>query len=177
VPRRQTLSHTAYLGAGARDGDRAENLSRAVARLEDRGMRVLRASSIWETGPVDLPGERTVFNAALEIATSLGPRGLLEACLEIERALGRRRAGDPGGSPDPGPRPIDLDLLIYDAVILDEPGLVLPHPRMCTRAFVLAPLAEIAPDLIHPERGLTIAELLARCDTSGVRLRSPLKRH
>ena len=135
---------------------------------------------MYETEPVDLPGDRTVLNAAIEAATDLPPTELLAACLDVERALGRRRPQRPEISSrktpqvDPGPRPLDLDILLFDDLVIATPALVIPHPRLHLRRFVLAPLAEIAPHLRHPVLGVDVAALLARCaDSAWVRAAFP----
>jgi 2-amino-4-hydroxy-6-hydroxymethyldihydropteridine diphosphokinase len=108
------------------------------------------------------------LNAVAGGETELGPEALLEACLATERDMGRVRAERNG------PRTIDVDILFYGAERRDRPGLVVPHPRLAERRFVLAPLAEVAPGLVHAVLGLTVAELLARCpDRSLVRLHAP----
>ena len=153
-----------YIGLGSNVGDRAANLAEARRRLDDAG-RITAESSIYETEPwgVD-PGQPDYLNQVVSIATALHAATLLEALLRIEQDMGRVRAA-PGN-----PRLIDLDLLLYGDQVIDEPGLTLPHPRMCERAFVLAPLAEIAPDTIHPVNGMTISALCAKVDHGGVRL-------
>ena len=153
-----------YVGLGSNLGDRAANLAEARRRLNDSG-RIIAASSIYETAPwgVD-PGQPDYLNQVVAMATPLPPSGLLELLLSIEREMGRVR-GAPGD-----PRLIDLDLLLYGEEVINEPGLTLPHPRMSERAFVLAPLAEIAPGSVHPVSGLTIAELNAGVDHRGVRI-------
>jgi len=157
-----------YLGLGSNLGDRAAALERARALLEARGFRTLRRSSTWLTEPVGGPPQGWYLNEAVMGETALAPEALLAACLEVERTLGRVR-GERFG-----PRTIDVDILFHGDERRDSPGLVIPHPRLHERLFVLAPLAEIAPDLVHPGTGLTIAELRDRCpDTSGVRLLGP----
>ena len=153
-----------YVGLGSNLGDRAANLAEARRRLNESG-RIVAASSIYETDPwgVD-PGQPVYLNQVVSIATPLPPADLLEKLLGIERDLGRVRTA-PGD-----PRLIDLDLLLYGDEVTDGPGLTLPHPRMCQRAFVLAPLAEIAPDAVHPVNGLSISALNDRVDHRGVRL-------
>jgi len=174
------LSHRIYLAAGSRDGDRLANMSGALSALGRLGVSIERVSAVYETEPVDLPGERPLLNAAVGASTELPPSELLAACLEVEQALGRRRSrrmAAPAGSPrraDQGPRPLDLDILFYDDLVIETPDLVIPHPRLHTRRFVLAPLAEIAPDLLHPVLEADIATLLARCaDSAWVRLAFP----
>jgi 2-amino-4-hydroxy-6-hydroxymethyldihydropteridine diphosphokinase len=141
----------AYLGLGSNLGDRSQNLGRAVALLGSRdGVTVVRASSVYETDPVG-PPQPDYLNAVVEVDTTLPPRGLLHACLGVEDEMGRIRRERWG------PRVIDVDLLLYDDDRVDEPDLVVPHPRMHERAFVLVPLAELAPDLVLPD-GRTVGE-------------------
>ena len=153
-----------YVGLGSNLGDRAANLAEARRRLNEAG-RIVAASSIYETDPwgVD-PGQPVYLNQVVSLATPLPPVGLLKLLLSIEREMGRVRTA-PGA-----PRVIDLDLLLYGDQVIDEPGLTLPHPRMCERAFVLVPLAEIAPNAVHPVNRLTIGALNARVDHGGVRI-------
>ena len=153
-----------YVGLGSNLGDRAANLAAARRRLNEAG-QIVAASSIYETDPwgVD-PGQPNYLNQVVSLITPLPPADLLEKLLGIERDLGRVRAA-PGD-----PRLIDLDLLLYGDKVTDGPGLTLPHPRMGERAFVLEPLAEIAPDMVHPVNGLSISDLNARVDHRGVRL-------
>ena len=153
-----------YVGLGSNLGDRAANLAEARRRLDEAG-RIGAVSSIYETEPWGVgPGQPDYLNQVVAITTPLPPSDLLKELLGIERKMGRVRSA-PGDA-----RVIDLDLLLYGDEVIDEPGLTLPHPRMCDRAFVLTPLAEIAPDALHPVNGLTISALNASVDHSGVRL-------
>ncbi|MGZ4147948.1 MAG: 2-amino-4-hydroxy-6-hydroxymethyldihydropteridine diphosphokinase [Actinomycetota bacterium] len=131
---------SAYLALGSNLGDRLETLQRAVGLLEGvDGIRVVRSSRVFETAPVG-PPQPDYLNAVIEIETSLAPRDLLEACRNVERALGRERRERWGA------RTVDVDVLTYDAIELDEPDLRIPHPRMHERAFVLIPLGELDAD-------------------------------
>lgn len=152
-----------WIALGSNVGDRRRNLETALLRLAAApGVRVEAASSFHETRAQLAPGEPQqpdYLNAAAELAVELSPRSLLRQMLDIEQAMGRRRAGEVRWSA----RVIDLDLLLYEDWIIHEPGLVVPHPRMHRRRFVLAPLAEIAPDAAHPGLKRTAAALLAEC--------------
>jgi 2-amino-4-hydroxy-6-hydroxymethyldihydropteridine diphosphokinase len=139
----------AYVGLGSNLGDRNGFLERAIELLRaEPGVEVAALSSIRETDPVGLLDQPRFLNAVVRVETSLGPRALLDRLLAVERALGRTRAGLRFG-----PRTVDLDLLLYDSVVLDEPGLEIPHPRLHERRFVLEPLAELDPDLVVPGHG------------------------
>lgn len=146
-------------------GDPAANLQEATHRLRAFG-EVAAVSSFRETDPVGFTDQPRFTNAALLLTTHLGPLPLLRTLLEVEKSMGRDRRIDT--SPK-GPRIIDLDLLLYEvdgleehthSLVLNDPDLVLPHPEMHRRAFVLEPLAEIAPDLVHPVLQQTISALL-----------------
>jgi len=135
-------------------GDRAANLREAVERLA-RELPVGRVSSLFETEPVGLREQPFFLNAVLHLETDRPPREVLAVLKSIEEAMGRKR------EVALGPRSIDLDLLLYDELEMDVPGLTLPHPRMSERRFVLEPLAEIAPDVRLARRGPSAAERLA----------------
>jgi len=157
-----------YLGLGSNLGDREQHLHAALAGLARRGCALERLSACYETEPVGGPPQGRYLNAVATGRTALAPRALLEACLAVERERGRERRERWAA------RTLDVDLLLYGDRSLDEPGLRVPHPRLHERRFVLEPLAEIAPDLVHPTLGATVRELLERCpDTSGVARLAP----
>jgi 2-amino-4-hydroxy-6-hydroxymethyldihydropteridine diphosphokinase len=147
----------AFVGLGANIGDREATLRRAVELLEQApGILGVVVSSVRETDPVGYLDQPRFLNAAAAVDTTLGPPALLDALLGVERTLGRTRDG-----PRFGPRTIDLDLLLYGNLELDEPGLEIPHPRLHERRFALEPLAELDPALLVPGRG-TVSALLAK---------------
>jgi 2-amino-4-hydroxy-6-hydroxymethyldihydropteridine diphosphokinase len=152
------MSTRAWVALGSNLGDRAAHLGYAVAALRaGEGVEVVALSSLWETAPVGPPGQGPYLNAAAALRTTLGPRALLERLLAIERARGRRRSGARDEA-----RGLDLDLLVHGSLRIEEPGLVVPHPRLAERAFVLEPLCEIAADLVPPGLDAGVAELAAR---------------
>jgi 2-amino-4-hydroxy-6-hydroxymethyldihydropteridine diphosphokinase len=140
----------AYVGLGSNLGDREATIRRAAVLIDAR-----RLSTIRETEPWGYADQPHFLNAVAELETSLGPRPLLERLLEVERELGRERTGRRWG-----PRTIDLDLLLYGDLAVDEPELTVPHPRLPERLFVLEPLAELAPARKIPGNG-TVSEALA----------------
>lgn len=147
---------TAYVGIGSNMGDRVRHCRdalEALARLP--GVQGLRASPLYETEPDDGAGPRWFVNAVAALETDLTPEGLLAALQRLED-----RAGRPAQRARGTDRTLDLDLLLYDDLVRPGPGLILPHPRMHRRRFVLAPLCALAPDLVHPGTGRAVRELL-----------------
>jgi len=137
---------------GSNLGDRRLNLTRALAGLRAAGIEVLAVSSVWETEPVDTPASPWFWNMVVEIRTELDPFGLLDRLLQIECEAGRER-GERNA-----PRTLDLDLLRLGERLVNHPRLVLPHPRMWQRRFVLEPLAEVDPGLVNPVTGRTAVQ-------------------
>ncbi len=156
------LTAAVYLGLGANVGNRLANLRLALARMRTFA-RLEAVSRLYETEPAG-PGEQPRFlNAACRVATGLEPAALLRFLKSLEAEIGRR----PGG-PLWGPRPIDLDILLYGERVVETDDLRIPHPRLAERAFVLVPLCDLAPDLSHPLLGKTMRELLDAVDQAGV---------
>jgi 2-amino-4-hydroxy-6-hydroxymethyldihydropteridine diphosphokinase len=153
----------ALLGFGGNVGDVRATLKEAVALFADGSQVILRArSSDYATPPWGVTDQPPFINLAIQVETALPPRALLERALEVERALGRDRARETRW----GPRTIDIDLIAYDDLAIDERDLILPHPRLFERAFVLVPLAEIVPDRVIAAR--TIKDVLAAIDVAGI---------
>jgi 2-amino-4-hydroxy-6-hydroxymethyldihydropteridine diphosphokinase len=142
---------------GSRFGDRQANLLEAVERMRTLG-EVRAVSSFYDTEPVGYLSQPRFLNGALLLVTELEPLALMRGLLTVEQAMGRERAGVVAK----GPRMIDLDLLLYGPLVVTTDELVLPHPALQERRFVLEPLAEIAPQMMHPVLGLTVEEMLAR---------------
>jgi 2-amino-4-hydroxy-6-hydroxymethyldihydropteridine diphosphokinase len=154
---------TVHLALGTNLGDRPANLARAIERLSSAEIRVLRASSVWETEPRDLPNQPWFLNQVLEVETSLFPRQLLQRLHRIEREMGRIRATPKG------PRLIDIDILFFGRAVVSAPDLEIPHPHMTERRFVLEPLAELVPDLRHPVTRRTVRQMLGDVASQAVR--------
>lgn len=154
---------TVYLGLGGNLGDREGNLRAACERLQAGGVAIERCSSLYETEPWGVIEQPRFLNAVCCGQTALDPYELLALAKRIEADLGRRP------TVRYGPRPVDIDILLYGDRVLDTQDLTIPHPRLAERAFVLVPLGEIAPDLHLPGDARTVRELLEGVDMSGVR--------
>ena len=147
----------AFLLTGGNMGERADFLARAGKAVAAQCGKVMLASSVYETAAWGMEDQGAFLNQVLQIRTELEPRALLEAILQIETTLGRKR------EQRYGPRTIDIDILFFNDAVVDLPGLHIPHPRIPERRFVLEPLAEIAPHMVHPVLHRTMTELLALC--------------
>lgn len=159
------MTHIVYLGLGGNLGDRSANLKSAREGLSPT-VRLLECSPVYETPPWGYLDQPSFLNQVLKGETEASPRDLLIYLKELERQLGR----------EPtvrfGPRVIDIDILFYDDLVFEMSGLKIPHPRIAGRAFVLLPLADLAPDYLHPVSGKSIREMLEECDTKGISLKS-----
>ena len=157
------MTKTVYLGLGSNIGDREEHLRRAVEQLQGHGLSIMRLSPLYETEPVEYTQQPWFVNQVAEAETELFPMQLLARVARVERALGRIR-----GIPK-GPRVIDIDILFFGRAVVRTAKLEIPHPRMGERRFVLAPLADLAPDLRHPITRKTIREMLEAAPPNKVR--------
>jgi 2-amino-4-hydroxy-6-hydroxymethyldihydropteridine diphosphokinase len=142
-----------YIGIGSNLGSRKDNCQKAIGLLAEYDIKVVRTSSMYETEPWGVKEQPRFINMAVEVETNLDPRKLLNALKDIEKRMKRM------SSEKYGPRPIDLDILLYDDMVLDEHDLKIPHPHMHERDFVIRPLREIAPDVLHPVLQKRITEL------------------
>lgn len=149
----------AYIGIGSNVGDKKSNCRKAVELLTAAG-RVIGVSSLYLTEPVGYKEQEDFINAVAAVETDLSPEDLLAICRSIEDGMGRKRAVQWG------PRTIDLDILLYGDAVVDQPHLVIPHPLMAARKFVLAPLVEIAPEAVHPVLNKTAEQLLRELKNS-----------
>jgi 2-amino-4-hydroxy-6-hydroxymethyldihydropteridine diphosphokinase len=153
--------HIVYLALGTNLGDRLANLKEAIAALTPQ-MEVKTKSQVYETPPWGYEDQPKFLNQVVKVTTYLDPELLLKHLKRLEVALGRK-VSFPNG-----PRLIDIDLLLYDDLVLNKPSLVIPHPRLHQRGFVLLPLMDIAPDLVHPIHKKSVREMAAQCDVRGI---------
>ncbi|QQZ09515.1 2-amino-4-hydroxy-6-hydroxymethyldihydropteridine diphosphokinase [Heyndrickxia vini] len=159
------MKNIAYISMGSNIGDREKNLKDACASLKDNGLELLAESSVYETDPVGYTDQGEFLNIVVKVKTELLPEQLLKKCLEIEKELGRTR------DVRWGPRTIDLDILLYNNENVETEHLVIPHPRMHERAFVLVPLIEIDPGAQLPNATIPLRQVLNEIpDKEGVRL-------
>lgn len=153
--------HIVYLALGTNLGNRAANLKEAIAALSPQ-MEVKARSKVYETPPWGYAEQAKFLNQVVKVQTYVAPEPLLKHLKRLEVALGRKPTFQYG------PRKIDMDILFYDDLILETPALTIPHPHVHERGFVLLPLMDIAPELVHPVQGKTIRDLLANCDLGGI---------
>ena len=149
-----TSAMTVYLGLGSNLGDRIANLGRAISIL-GRPLKILRQSPVYETDPVDVPEQERFLNMVIEVQTHIAPTDLLKLLKGIEQVVGR------GKTTSNQPRIIDIDILFYGNLKMSTESLIIPHPRLARRAFVLVPLNDLVPKLRHPGNKKTVAEMLA----------------
>jgi len=156
------MNHIVYLALGSNIDDRLTNLKQAIASLPPQ-MEIKARSHVYETPPWGYTDQSMFLNQALKATTYLEPEPLLRHLKRLEIALGRKSTFQNG------PRLIDIDILFYDDLVLDTPALVIPHPRLHERGFVLLPLMDIAPDLVHPVKKKSIREMVGLCDVGGIK--------
>jgi 2-amino-4-hydroxy-6-hydroxymethyldihydropteridine diphosphokinase len=157
------MNKVVYLGLGSNTGNRETELRTAIRKLQSHDLKITRVSSVYESVPMYREHQPNFLNAVVEAQTTLFPMRLLLRVANIEREMGRRR------TLVNGPRNIDIDILLFDRLVLSTPQLRIPHPGIPERRFVLEPLAELAPGLRHPVNKHTIGELLAAVAPGGVR--------
>jgi len=153
--------HIVYLALGTNLGDRPANLKQAIAALTPQ-LEVKAKSQVYETPPWGFEDQPKFLNQVIKANTYLDPEQLLKHLKRLEVALGRKES-----FPN-GPRLIDMDILFYDDLVMEKPSLVLPHPRLHERGFVLLPLLEIAPNLVHPVRKQSVREMAEMCNMAGI---------
>jgi 2-amino-4-hydroxy-6-hydroxymethyldihydropteridine diphosphokinase len=149
----------AYLSIGSNLGNREENIVNAITKIEEFVGEILSVSSVYETEPWGFDTHDKFLNIILKVDTDLSPEGLLGRVYMIEKSMGRERSFSRYSS-----RNIDVDIIFFNNEIIDEDGLVIPHPLMYKRRFVLVPLNEISPDMVHPVLKQSVASLLRKCD-------------
>jgi 2-amino-4-hydroxy-6-hydroxymethyldihydropteridine diphosphokinase len=147
-----------FLGIGSNLGNRQENLNIALRRVREKVGNVLISSSVYETEPWGFDTDNQFLNMVVKAETEIGPSALLEVLLGIEKSMGRTRDSEQYSS-----RIIDIDILFYDDLVVNTENLQIPHPNICERKFVLMPMAEIAPEFIHPELNRAVSYLLETC--------------
>ncbi len=153
--------HIVYLALGSNLGDRLANLKEAIAALTPQ-MEVKAKSQVYETPPWGYADQPKFLNQVIRVKTYLDPEPLLKHLKRLEVALGRKE------SVPNGPRLIDIDILFYDELVLYSPMLVIPHPRLHERAFILVPLMDLDPELVHPTNKKSVREMLAACNSEGI---------
>lgn len=163
----ESFHHRAYIAVGSNMGDKAGNCRKGIAGLEQSGNSRIRAvSPLYQTAPVDYEDQDRFVNAVVCIATGLEPASLLAELNAIEQAAGRCRKG-----PRFGPRTLDMDIIFFDNVVMNTGDLILPHPRMHKRRFVLQPLCDMDADILHPLLGKTVGFLLEQLDADEQEIR------
>lgn len=156
------MDHTVYLSLGSNMGNRSANLKAAISSLPPQ-MEVKKKSQVYETPPWGYTEQEKFLNQVLRVTTYLDPEPLMKHLKRLEVALGRKATFRYG------PRLIDIDILFYDDLVLETPSLTIPHPHLHERGFVLVPMMDIAPDLIHPVKKKSIRELMALCNVGDIR--------
>jgi len=159
-----------FLIFGSNLGDKEKNLTDALSLLEKEGVEVISVSSLYETQPVDLPSQPWFYNQVVEVKSNVNPKLLLELIKKIEKKMGREY------HVNKGPRVIDMDILLAEDTIVQTKELIIPHPRMEERNFVLVPFAEISPDTVHPMLDERIRDLLRKSNDSSIvkKIRIPI---
>jgi len=162
------MAKIVFLGLGTNLGNREENLKNATVMIGENIGEIVSCSSVYETEPWGFQSENEFLNAVIKVRTELKPPGLLGRILMIEAQLGRLREGEGTGYKS---RIIDIDILLYGCEIINKKSLQIPHPRIPDRKFVLVPLCEISPEMVHPVLKKTLAELLEECKDEGIVIR------